>query len=343
MSNLIYTSTAEMTPEQWLGFRKCGLGASEVGAVMGLSQYKSNVELFYDKIGQGLGFNVENIAMFIGTELEQFIANLWQFWDGTEAGMIENFRAQNKVRKMQRVNAYIQNPKFPWLFVSLDRKINKHIDEDGKERGNGALEIKTISGYEADKWEAGIPPSHVVQVQTQLMVTGWKYGELAVLKDGRFFDVFPFDKHAGVCREIAKQTKSFWLRVESARKCLTQKFEAERNFNTKKVKEIEAELMRLEPEPDASDGLATFLKEKYRNAEPQSERMGTLEELEIARKHAQISTKIKKLGSDKQLVENSLKSKMRDIERITFGESGSVIWKNDANGVRRFQNKIIEP
>ena len=76
MSNLIYTSTAEMTPEQWLGFRKCGLGASEVGAVMGLSQYKSNVELFYDKIGQGLGFSVENIAMFMGTELEQFIANL---------------------------------------------------------------------------------------------------------------------------------------------------------------------------------------------------------------------------------------------------------------------------
>ena len=140
--------------------------------------------------------------------------------------MIENFRTQNKVRKMQRVNAYIQNPKFPWLFVSLDRKINKHIDEDGKERGNGALEIKTISSYEADKWEAGIPPGHVVQVQTQLMVTGWKYGELAVLKDGRFFDVFPFDKHAGVCREIAMQTKSFWLRVESARKCLTQKFEA---------------------------------------------------------------------------------------------------------------------
>ena len=341
MSNLIYTSTAEMTPEQWLGFRKCGLGASEVGAVMGLSQYKSNVELFYDKIGQGLGFSVENIAMFMGTELEQFIANLWQFWDGTEAGMIENFRTQNKVRKMQRVNAYIQNPKFPWLFVSLDRKINKHIDEDGKERGNGALEIKTISGYEADKWEAGIPPSHVVQVQTQLMVTGWKYGELAVLKDGRFFDVFPFDKHAGVCRGIAKQTKSFWLRVESARKCLTQKFEAERNFNTKKVKEIEAELMRLEPEPDASDGLATFLKEKYRNAEPQSERMGTLEELEIARKHAQISTKIKKLGSDKQLVENSLKSKMRDIERITFGNDGAVIWKNDSNGNRRFTNKVI--
>ena len=124
-------------------------------------------------------------------------------------------------------------------------------------------------------------------------------------------------------------------------KCLTQKFEAERNFNTKKVKEIEAELMRLEPEPDASDGLAMFLKEKYRNAEPQSERMGTLEELEIARKHANFKAKQKKIGESIQLLENTLKTKMQHIERITFGEDGSVIWKNDANGVRRFQNKII--
>ena len=122
MSNLIYTSTAEMTPEQWLGFRKCGIGASEVGALMGLSQYKSNIELFYDKIGQGLGFNVENIAMFMGTELEDFIAKMWQYWGGSEASLIDNFRKGTKVRKMQKVNAYIQNPKFPWLFVSLDRK-----------------------------------------------------------------------------------------------------------------------------------------------------------------------------------------------------------------------------
>lgn len=339
--NLIYTPTTDMTADDWLAFRRFGIGASEVGAVMGLSQYKSNVELFYDKIGLGLGMNIENIAMFMGTELEQFVANLWQYWNGSEAGLIENYRAGNRVRKMQRVNAYLQNKKYPWLFVSLDRKILKHTDEDGKERGNGALEIKTISGYEADKWESGIPPSHVVQVQTQCKVAEFKYGELAVLKDGRKFDVYPFEIHNGVCREILKQTKDFWMRVEQARKILTQKFEAEKNFNRKKVLELEADLQRLEPEPDASDGLAKFLKEKYKNAEPSSERSGDIIELDLAQKHAQISTKIKKMNSDKQLIENGLKTRMRDIERLTFGNDGSVIWKNDVNGVRRFQNKII--
>ena len=97
---MIYTSTAGMTPEQWLGFRKRGIGASEVGAIMGLSQYKSNVELFYDKIGQGLGFSVENIAMFMGTELEQFIAHgsfrflLLGTQQQTQHGIPDEVRAQ---------------------------------------------------------------------------------------------------------------------------------------------------------------------------------------------------------------------------------------------------------
>lgn len=341
-SNLILTSTSEMTPDDWLRFRKRGIGASEVGAIMGLSQYKSNVELFYEKIGQGLGYSVENIAMFMGTELEDFIAKMWQYWGGNEASLIENFRNGNMVRRMQRVNAYIQNKKYPHLFVSLDRRINKHNDlETGKERGNGALEIKTISGYESDKWDAGIPPSYVVQVQTQLIVTGWQYGELAVFKDGRFFDVYPYEKHKGVCKEIIKQTTDFWQRVERARILLTQQYEASKNFNTRKVREVEAELQRLEPSPDASDGLANFLKEKYRNADATSERMGTLEELAVAQEHAKYKEQQKTINEKIQLCENTLKSKMKNIERITFPQEGFVSWKNDSNGSRRFLNKVV--
>ena len=63
--NLVYTSTVEMSPDDWLGFRGRGIGASEVGYIMGLSPYKSNVELFYEKIGEKLGYNLENIAMFM--------------------------------------------------------------------------------------------------------------------------------------------------------------------------------------------------------------------------------------------------------------------------------------
>lgn len=341
-SKLIYTSTEGMSNEDWLRFRKRGIGASEVGAIMGLSQYKSNVELFYEKIGQGLGYSVENIRMYFGKEYENPIARMWEYWGGSEASLIENTRLNRKVRRMQKVKAYIQNTKYPHLFVSLDRRINKHIDfETGKERGNGALEIKTLSKYEADKWESGIPPSHVVQVQTQLIVTGWEYGELAVQTDFGSFMVYPFEKHKGVCKEIVKQTTEFWQRVERARILLTQQYEYQKNFNTRKVREVEAELQRLEPSPDASDGLASFLKEKYRNADVTSERMGTLEELAIAQEHAKQKEQLKKINEKVQFCENSLKASMRNIEKIVFPQEGFVSWKNDTNGSRRFVNKVI--
>lgn len=342
IGNLIYFSTKNMSEDDWLRFRKRGIGASEFGAVMGLSPYKSNVELFWEKVGQGLNYSIESMAMFSGTEMEDFVARWWEYWGGDEASLIRNKRMKNKVRKMSNVNAYIQNITMPHLFISLDRRIHKHVDIDtGEQRQNGALEIKTISGFESDKWESGIPPSHVAQIQGQLLVTGWKYGELAVLKDGRKFDVYPFERHAGMCKAILKKTTDFWKRVESARGLLTKQYEAEKNFNTKKFNELEAELQRIEPAPDASDGLANFLKEKYKNPEPKSERPGTLIELETAKKHLELKNQQKGISEQLQLCENTLKSSMRNIESISWPGEGFVSWKSDSNNARRFLNKVI--
>ena len=70
--NLIYTSTVNMAPDDWLMFRNRGIGASEVGYIMGLSPYKSNVELFYEKIGEKRGElkKAKNIAISLAQEGE---------------------------------------------------------------------------------------------------------------------------------------------------------------------------------------------------------------------------------------------------------------------------------
>lgn len=349
MGNLIYYSTANMSHENWLRFRKRGIGASEAGVVLGLSPYKSNVELYYDKIGEGLNVKPDNIAMFMGREQEDFIAKMWEYWSGSEESLIENFKNGNRVRKMRRIKAYIVNKKYPHLFASLDRIVNKNqllpeelSDEEIVEikSGNGTLELKTISGWESEKWEGGVPPAYVIQKHTQLLVTEWNWGELAVLKDGRFFDVLPFDKNPKIEAIILDKTLEFWNRVERSRKLLTARFEAEKSFNVRKVRELSAELQRLEPEPDGSRGLESFLKEKYRDAEPKSERSGTDEELKWAEEHLIGKRKIKEIGENILLQENRLKSSMGTVERLTFGARGSVYWKNASDGSRRFLNKI---
>ena len=323
-----------MSNDQWLAYRTSGLGASEISTILGLNPYKSSIELFYDKIGINPRYNYENIAMFMGKFHEHSVGVLWQYWEGSEESVIANYSAGKIIRKCQRVNAYVRNPKFPHIFVSLDRKINKHGN-----KGEGALEIKTISGYESRKWESGIPPSHIIQLQTQIMVCEFDYGELAVQTDGRAFSVFPFVTMPEVQETIANKVANFWEAVLSARKLVNAKVEAERNFNLKLAGELQAEIEVFEPAPDGSEAYKNYLKEKYKNPTT-SEKLGGIQELEVARKAKKVKEQIKDLKKEQTLSENILKKALGDVQALDFGTNGRVSWKSDINGTRRFINNV---
>lgn len=332
--HLKLVSTANMSNEDWLRYRKRGIGASEVGTIMGLNPYKASIQLFYEKLGEELDYNLENMAMFMGKEMEPMLAKLWQHWDGTVEGMIKNYRAGIIVRKCQRVNAYVHNPAYPWLFVSLDRKANRTSDSD-----EGAVELKTVEAWEAEKWENEIPPSHVVQVQTQLLVCEFTWGELATMKNGRHFDVLPFEAHQGIQESIVQVTGAFWQKVEEGRKIMTQMFEAQRNFNQSEVDNLNAELVKLEPEPDGSVAYNAYLKEKYKIALP-GERIGTAEQLQLAIRQRNIKQEIKEKEEEARLYSQQLQNIFRDdFDVLDFGPNGYVSWKANKNGVRSLLNK----
>lgn len=334
-SNIILHSTKDMSREAWLAFRFRGIGASEAATVLGLDPYKSSIQLFYEKIGEYPQSNVQNIMSFLGKNQEEFIADMWEYWENDQETMIANFEAGKRVRRCKRVNAYAINDKYPWLFVSLDFEINKH-----GERGNGSLETKTIGGYNADKWEGGIPPGYLIQVYTQCLVCEYLYGEIAIMKDNRDFNVVAFDHSPEVAATIIEKTGEFWDRVLKARVLITRREEARKSFNFSMVEEIEAEIITLEPPADGSDAYNAFLKEKYKIALP-GERRGTPEELAEGLKHKDAKARIALLDEEKQLYENRIKSSMRDgEERIDFGPDGFISWKANKNGSRMFLNKL---
>ena len=200
-SHLILTSTEGMTNRDWLSFRTRGIGASDVPAVLGFSEYESPMSKFDEKISLIPKPKFENLSMFLGKQAEDKNAEMWEYWDGSVEEMIKNFYSGNKVRRCRRINSYVQNPKYKWLFVSLDRVINKHTWK-GVEFGEGTLEMKNLSSYEADKWEGGIPLKHLLQVQTQMAVCEFDYGELAVKLDDRNYTVYPFEKGAIIVFEL---------------------------------------------------------------------------------------------------------------------------------------------
>lgn len=332
-SKLLFTSTVGMDRDTWLQFRTRGLGASEVGSVLGLDDYTSSLELFYRKIGEVPTFDVESMAAFMGREQEDLIAQMWQYWDGDQESMIANYRADKVVRRCQRVNAYIQHPEFPWLYVSLDRKMLKHAG-----RGEGTLELKTITAWEADKWEAGIPPKWLTQVNTQMLVPEFDHGEMAVLQDARKLHVLPFERSDTIVQHIVVRTKEFWDRVVEARKLVNEKYHPSNQWNQRRLDELTAAIDALAPEPDGTLAYSNYLAERHQRPE-YAERSGNLEELEHAQQHRALALQIDNLEEQKRQHENALKVAMSDHQLLTFGLHGKVYWSLSDRG-RTFRNKV---
>lgn len=338
-SNLIVTSTENMTPKDWLHFRNRGLGASEIGAVLGFSDYCSPMQKFDEKTSLNQRPRFENLAMFLGKRAENLNAEMWEYWDGSEEGMMTNYYLGRKLRRCRKINAYVQNPKYPWLFVSLDRIINKHVWK-GRSFGEGALELKNLSTYEVQKWKEGIKTESLLQVQTQMKVCGFEYGELAVKQDDRKYTVYPFERNEELCEQIIDQTHDFWHnRVLPARKLQTQIFHAKQNFNQKLAEDLEGQLQHLEPEPTGDDSVSDFLSEKYRKG-VRGEREGTTIELQLAQTHAEKKAELKEVERQVREAENKLKNSMKEVEVLNFGNDRKIFWTNTKVGNRVFRNKI---
>lgn len=56
MSFKVFASTENMPYEEWLEYRKQGIGGSDASVVCGINRYKSPVELWMEKTNQLLRF-----------------------------------------------------------------------------------------------------------------------------------------------------------------------------------------------------------------------------------------------------------------------------------------------
>jgi predicted phage-related endonuclease len=114
----------------WLAYRENGIGGSEMGAILGQADYTDPIKVYLEKIGEPVsGFQGNRFSRF-GKLLEPTICDLYQYWDpaGDAELMLINKEEKTKHRKVKRVNGFIFNTKYPWLFASIDRQIMKDLD-----------------------------------------------------------------------------------------------------------------------------------------------------------------------------------------------------------------------
>jgi len=130
--------------DEWLQFRSRGLGASEIGTLMGVNSWKSPAELYYQKIGLIPQKVDPNIPMFMGTILEKTVAEIFEYWDGDDESMLRNHEAGTKVRNLYEPVGYVVNPDYPHLFFSPDRL---QITSKNLRIRNGRINLENVEAW----------------------------------------------------------------------------------------------------------------------------------------------------------------------------------------------------
>ena len=71
----VLVETEGLSKEEWLKWRKKGIGGSDVSCLLGINKWKSEIELWLDKTNQTNEPPAENEAMTWGTIMEPIIRN----------------------------------------------------------------------------------------------------------------------------------------------------------------------------------------------------------------------------------------------------------------------------
>ncbi len=149
--------------DAWLSERKTGLGASESGAVLGVSSFMTATDLWKIKTGLTEPKDISgNDVVARGVRFEPAIREMFK---AAHPEWTVEYHPYDMLYQEER----------PWMFATLDGEITT---PDGEK---GILEIKTASptgksGWE--NWNGQIPMAYYCQIAHQLNSTGYSFAIL---------------------------------------------------------------------------------------------------------------------------------------------------------------------
>lgn len=185
----ILTNTKNMTNEEWLEWRKKGIGGSDVATICGLNKYKSVLELWMEKRGYKQ-YEEAGESAYWGTTLEHIVREEFIKRSGLE---------------VDTINLMLKHPEYEFMLANVDGIVT---DQYGKKC---IFEAKTASAYKTDQWKDDeIPESYMLQIQHYMAVTGYERAYIAVLIGGNTFKYTVVDKDEELISMIIQIEKQFW-------------------------------------------------------------------------------------------------------------------------------------
>lgn len=177
-----------------LGDRKTFLGGSDAAAILGLSPWKSRLQLWAEKTGITKDTK-ESDAMEWGTRLEAVI--------------FDKFKEQH--RELQVFGGWkFTHPEYPYIVGHVDGTIFDNLTHE-----DAVLEIKTANAYSGDEWQSSVPTYYLCQIQHYLAVTGWEKAYCAVLIGGQDYREFEILRDDEFIEKLIAEEVKFWHEVQS--------------------------------------------------------------------------------------------------------------------------------
>lgn len=168
--------------------RKQYIGGSDAAAILGISRYKTPLQVWAIKTGEIVPPDIDDVvAVKLGVKLEQTVAEFFE--DATE-------------KKLARVNNTLYHPQYPFLAANIDRRVI------GEEAG---FEAKTTNQFKQSEWEKEeIPVEYLIQCIHYMAVTGWPVWYIAVLIGNQKFLWNKIERQDKVIDDLVKKEVAFW-------------------------------------------------------------------------------------------------------------------------------------
>jgi hypothetical protein len=343
--------------QAWLDWRQeTGIGGSEVSSALATDSaeladlaYQTPIQLHLLKVGEPVTRFSGNVSSEEGKLQEPHIINRFRYYDletPDQMSIYANMASGNKINGVYQPGNVLQNPKYPWLYYSLDAYVTESLNS---RKAKGLIEAKLTTSMEANRYVNKVNPSHFLQLQTGLMITGFPIGYLISLVDGKWFNVLPVEPDKEIHQWIETVTAKFWTAVIKARMIkleygITSYINVNTDTLTEKQKEGVDILSQLEPSLIGSDHEIDFLKSMIIPRAEEIEREGTQSEFNSAIGYLQANVAVVEAEKKKKIHYGEMISTLDGFNKINF-PSGFYSYKADKNGKAslKVSDKILNP
>lgn len=175
---------------------KC-LGGSDIGAVLGLSPYRSAMDVWLEKTGQ-VTEHADSLPLRFGQFAEAFVAN--------------EYAQLTQTQVKEPSSPYIHG-QYSFLQGHVDRLVY-HAEPSNTAAAIKILECKTANPFRQQDWgEIGsdeVPMTYLVQCLWYLMLTNLREADLAVLFGNHDFRIYTIQRDATLENLLLQQAVNFW-------------------------------------------------------------------------------------------------------------------------------------